>query len=256
MPRNQEHLRLAGVTRLGLSGRGPQDAYVFDPHRLALPCWALALRDRPKPALLLTLDRHLDLAPPPADPLPNVADLTQVDRYTRETLDVRNVNHILAAMDLGLIGDAIAIARASPAGATTDRPWIDRHGQPHHILTGPTLERFTDGFGTNAASPLAREAQQLLEEAPTVVLDLDLDCFTTPSDADPTSLLSWPPELIREFLLPAGSELFWDAVLKRCAVFTLAREPYHCGGLIAAGRLFESAAPIVFQELLRTDPPT
>ena len=58
-----DHLRLAGVVRLGLSGRGPKDAFLFDPHRLALPSWTVALGEQ-RDALLITLDRHLDLVPP------------------------------------------------------------------------------------------------------------------------------------------------------------------------------------------------
>ena len=38
----------AGIIELELGGRGPKRGYVFDPHRLALPCWA----QRQGPSLL------------------------------------------------------------------------------------------------------------------------------------------------------------------------------------------------------------
>jgi hypothetical protein len=37
--------------------------------------------------------------------------------------------------------------------------------------------------------------------------------------------------------------------------FTFAREPGHCGGLIASGRLFEAASDVIFRQLLQTDLP-
>ena len=242
---DSDHLRLAGVTRLSLSGRGPRDAYVFDPHRLALPCWALALRGRPRPALLVTLDRHFDLAAPGSSALPAPDDLQAVDTWARHTLDVRNVDHILAAMELGLVGDVIAVARAWPRGAIPAPQWTDRHGRSHRFLTAPTLERLLEQPDVSA----------LLHGSETTLLDVDLDCFTTPSDADPTTLVPWPRELIHDFLFPDGHVAFWDALLPRCAALTLAREPYHCGGLVAAGRLFEQAASVLFEELLQTDLP-
>ena len=88
-----------------------------------------------------------------------------------------------------------------------------------------------------------------------VLLDVDLDCFTTPSDADPNTLVPWPRELIREFLMPADSERFWDAVLEKTRALTLAREPYHSGGMVAAGRLFEDLCHVLFKDLLKTDLP-
>ena len=36
---------------------------------------------------------------------------------------------------------------------------------------------------------------------------------------------------------------------------TLAREPLHCGGLVAAGQLFERAAEVLFCRLLGADLP-
>jgi hypothetical protein len=112
-----------------------------------------------------------------------------------------------------------------------------------------------DGFGGPAPSPHAVDAAELLAAGGPVLLDVDLGCFTTPSDADPTTILSWPAEAIREFLFPEGAAAFWDAMLPRCAALTLAREPLHVGSLIAAGRLFETAAPILFGELLGTGLP-
>jgi hypothetical protein len=250
------HLRLAGVTRLTLGGNGPKDAYLFDPHRLALPSWALALEGGPA-ALLVTLDRHLDLVPP-AEPgaVPGrEAGLRAIDEYARWSLDVRNVDHVIAAMEAGLVTDAIVIARARPVGAIDSRVWRDRRGTEHRLLVARTVDQISAEFGTERASPEGREAEELLRGAARTLLDVDLDCFTSPSDADPTTVIPWPEELIREHLLPRGSERFWSAVLERCAALTFAREPAHCGGVVASGRLFESVAKVLFEEVLETEVP-
>ncbi|MBM4380304.1 MAG: UPF0489 family protein [Deltaproteobacteria bacterium] len=248
------HLRLAGITRLGLSGRGPKDAYLFDPHRLALPAWAHALGDGP-PALLVTLDRHFDLVPPAAAAPPRAAGLRALDEFARWELDTRNYDHVLAALEAGLLADAVVVARAHPRGAVTAPRWTDRHGVAHGLVSATTVDRLAHGFGTPAAGLASSEAALLLERAERVVLDVDLDCFTSPSDADPFTVLPWPRAVIRDFLLPPGSGPFWDAVLGKCVALTFAREPAHCGGVLAGDALFADACAVLFGELLGTDVP-
>lgn len=203
---HDEALRLAGVTPLSLAGRhGPKRAFVFDPHRLALPCWAFGVEDGP-PALLVTLDRHLDLVPPanPARVPARTGGVLALDAFARLELDVRNVDHVLAAMEAGVITDAIAIARARPKGSWEGETYRDREGSLHHLVVAPTVDRFAADFGAPNASATTRRAEELLRNAQRVILDVDLDCFTTPSDAEPTTVVPWPREVIREFLLPPG----------------------------------------------------
>ncbi|MCP3102915.1 UPF0489 family protein [Myxococcus sp. K15C18031901] len=249
------HLRLAGVIRVGLGGgRGPSDAYVFDPHRLALPAWAFALGPDGPPALLVTLDRHLDVVVPrhPEAVPDRSAGLRVLDEYTRWSLDVRNYDHILAAMEAGLVGDALLVARARPRGAFTGDTYVDTRGRSHRLVVVPTVDRAAEAWNHPAPGDAVRD---VLEGASRVLLDVDLDCFTSLSDADPTTVLPWPRPIIREFLLPDGSGPFWDAVLERTVALTLAREPHHCGGLLASGELFRDAAEVLFRELLRVEPP-
>lgn len=253
---DNEHLRLAGVTRLSLGGRGPRDAYIFDPHRLAFPCWKLGLGDA-VPALLVTLDRHFDLVPP-EDPaaIPEVSESLQtIDEFARWQLDPRNYDHILAAMEAGLVSDAIVVARSRPRRSLETDTWVDRRGESHRILSASTLDRLADGFGTGAGTPEAQDAEGLIRKARSIILDLDLDCFTTMSDADPTEVVPWTRELIERQLLPMGSEAFWDAVLFKSRVLTIACEPLHCGGVVASNRLFEEVATVLFRQLLQTDLP-
>lgn len=233
----------AGIIELSLRGRGPQQAFVFDPHRLALPCWA----ETPG-ALLLTLDRHFDTVPPRA--LPDAGwSVDAYETHAREKLDARNFDHVLAAMHCGVITDALVVARAKPVGAVTS----DWNG--HALIATPTLDLLSAEWGTAHASPEGKRAHSLVQQATRIVLDVDLDCFTTPSDADPTTVVPWSRELIHDFVLPRGSDAFWNDVLGKCVNFTFAREPGHCGGLIAGNRLFEAACQVLFSELLQTDLP-
>lgn len=249
------HLRLAGLIRLSLSGgRGPADAYIFDPHRLALPAWACALGTEGPPALLITLDRHLDLVVPEApQAVPDrSAGLRALDEHARWSLDVRNFDHILAAMEAGLVGDAVVIARARLRGAFSGEVYTDTRGRPHRIAVVPTVDRAAEAWREERPGDTIRT---LVESTERILLDVDLDCFTSPSDADPTTVLPWPRTVIREFLLPSGSEPFWEAVLSRSMALTLAREPHHCGGLLASNELLRDVAEVLFRELLRVDPP-
>jgi hypothetical protein len=133
--------------------------------------------------------------------------------------------------------------------------WTDRRGLEHHLVGAASVDRLSEGFGEPSAAPKVAEAAELIARADRVLLDVDLDCFTTVSDADPTAVVPWPRALIREYLLPPGSEAFWEAVLPRCAALTFAREPHHCGGLLASGELFRDVAEVLFRELLGTEPP-
>lgn len=236
----------AGIIELSIEGKGPKRGFVFDPHRLAFPCWAeLTLEG---PALLLTLDRHFDTVTP-VNFLEPGASPDAVDLHAREKLDHRNYDHVIAAMHANVISDALVVARARPVGAVT----ADWKG--HELIHAPTLDLLSAEWGTPLASPEARRAHAAVQRAQRIILDVDLDCFTTPSDADPTTVVPWSLELIRDFVKPRGSEAFWRDVLGKCVGFTFAREPSHCGGLIAAGRLFESAGEVLFRELFETDLP-
>ncbi len=235
----------AGIIELSIAGKGPSRGYVFDPHRLALPCWAEVTTS---PSLLLTLDRHFDTVVPKNPPAVGLS-VAEYDRHARELLDHHNYDHVLAAMSAGLISDAIVVARAKPVGAvTTD--WRE-----HELISASTLDLISAEWGTEHATPEGKRAYAAVERSKSIILDVDLDCFTTPSDADPTTVIPWSLELIRDFVLPRGSEPFWDAVLAKCVGFTFAREPSHCGGLIASGRLFEHACQVIFADLFQADLP-
>ncbi len=247
----------AGITQLSMrSKRWPlKHGFVFEPHRLALPAWSLALKELEPggPAVLVTLDRHFDLVPPRDPPAPQ-SDTAQLDEWARKKADLRNVDQVLAACHAGLVTDVIAFGRAKPSGATDVESWSSPNGS-HRLIRASRVANLATDYGLPSAPPPAHSAQTVLQRAARVLLDIDLDCFTTPSDADPTSVVPWAKEQIRDFLLPRGSSAFWNAVLSKCVAVTLAREPAHVGGLMNEASLFLAAAPVIFEELLSADPP-
>jgi hypothetical protein len=103
--------------------------------------------------------------------------------------------------------------------------------------------------------PLGETVLQWVSSEKEILLDVDLDCFTTPCDVDPTTPLGWSSELIERFLRPDDSEEFWNLVLTRTRAVTLAREPAHCGGVVAGGTLFQRFAEVFFVGLLGADLP-
>lgn len=247
--------RLAGITVLDVQARhGPLTAFVFDPHRLAFTAWAAVLGER-APAVLLTLDRHLDLVAPQKMTPPHTADLRTLDEHARWELDARNVDHVLAAMEAGLLSHAVVVARTVVPGAVTAPRWEDRRGVVHQLQVVRQLEELLDGF-EDASTPVGARARSLLldGDAP-IILDVDVDAFTSPSDVDPTVVLPWPRQVIRDALLPQGARALWDVVLPRVVALTMACEPAHTGGVVAGNRLFEDVAHVLFVDVLGADEP-
>ena len=87
-------------------------------------------------------------------------------------------------MNAGVLSDAIVIARAKPVGAVTF-DW-----GAHEVISAATLDLISAEWGTPHATPEGKRAHAAVQRATRIVLDVDLDCFTTPSDADPTTVVS------------------------------------------------------------------
>lgn len=227
------------TTRLGAR---TLEVFVFDHHRGAFPLWAWAAQ-RWGPLTLVTLDRHMDLEPPASAPPPLDRPLEELDRHARWSLSPRNDDHVVAALEAGALGDALVVARSHlPASLEAFRPYRDRAGRAHEVRFARTIEE-------------ALGEQAFLGAAARVALDVDLDCFTTLSDADPEEVVPWDAEHIDAFLRPPDSEAFWEALLGRTQLITIAREPYHCGGLGRGARLWGAFAEVFFERLLGVPAP-
>lgn len=238
-------LALADVHRLTTVTRGRTiDVYVFDHHRTAFTIWTHAAQALGAPLTLVTLDRHMDLGTPAAVAPRFTEPLRQLDAFARHELAPSNDDHIVAATESGAIADAVVVARShEPASLARFRPLLDRTGTLHRFAFAPGPAR------------LGADAHVLVREAGHIALDIDLDAFTTPSDGDPEELLAWDRAAITRWLQPPGSGSWWDELLARTAVVTIAREPYHCGGFARGAQLWRDFSAAFFVDLLRADEP-
>ena len=238
-------LALADVHRLTTPVRGRTvDVYLFDHHRTAFTVWCHEAARRGRPLTLVTLDRHMDLNTPQHLAPPCTTGLEQLDLFARHRLAPSNDDHIPAALEAGAIGDALVVARShAPPSLARFRPYRDEAGRVHEVEFARTVAQLSEA-----------QVDWLADRGP-VVLDVDLDCFTTMSDGDPDDVLIWDADQLRRWLLPPGSERFWEVVRERVEVVTVAREPYHCGGFQRGARLWMSFAEIFFEELLGVDVP-
>lgn len=217
------------------------DVFVFDHHRTAFTVWSLAAQ-REGPLTLLTLDRHMDLGVPAKVALPYTSDARALDGFARHDLAPSNDDHIVAAMEAGAIDHAAVVARSHwPPDLGAFRPYRGRTGRLHECAFSPSLER---------ASP---ELVDRVLASDRLVLDIDLDCFTTRSDGHVDEVITWDESLIDAFLRPDRFD--WAPVLDRVRVVTIAREPYHCGGLGRGAALWHSFARVFFERLLGVPAP-
>lgn len=220
------------------------DVFIFDHHRTAFTLWCHAAKERGGALTLLTLDRHFDFEPAPADVPAFTSSLAELDLFARHRLEPSNDNHVRAAMQSGAIDDALAIARShAPSDLGTLALWHDADGRAHRLIDAPTLDRRPSTF------------DDALDQAHALVFDVDLDCFTTRSDAHPDEVLAWDGERIEAFLAPPGTEHFWAAVRKKTQLITLAREPFHSGGFAQAARLWLDFSEVFFERILRVPAP-
>jgi hypothetical protein len=238
-------LALADVHRVTTMVGGREiEVFLFDHHRTAFTLWSLAAQRLKGPLTLLTLDRHMDFGVPEVASPDYTSSIEELDAFARHRLATSNDNHIVAAMRAGAIGDAAVIARShQPPELERFRPFVDERGRKHRCEFAPTVSR------AGAA------IQRLVNESTQLVLDIDLDCFTTMSDAHVEEVLAWDAALIDEFLRPPGSEAFWADVLSRVEVITIAREPYHCGGFSKGAKLWIDFATVFFERVLGVPAP-
>jgi hypothetical protein len=242
---SNDTLALADVHRVTTEvGSKTLEIRLFDHHRTAFTLWSRVAAELGRPPTLLTLDRHMDLGTPTTLAPPATSPLPTLDAFARHELAVANDDHIVAAMQAGAVGDAIIVARShQPPSLRAFQPFVDAAGRTHQCSFAPTL-----------ASLLARR-EPLLEDAAELVLDIDLDCFTTRSDGHMDEVIPWDADLIDAFLQPPGAAPFWASVLARTRLVTIAREPFHCGGFERAARLWLAFSEVFFRRVLGVPAP-
>jgi len=238
-------LALADTHRVTTAIDGREvELYIFDHHRSAFAPWCHTAMQHGQAVDLITLDRHMDLQPMHLVPPPHQASIAELDMFARHQLACSNDNHIPAAVEAGAIANTVVVARSHPPpDISSFRPYRDHSGTTHRFA-----------FARSLAS-LDTDAMELLERGGPLILDIDLDCFTTRSDADPDEVLCWDDEHLRSWLLPPDHDRIWNAIRRRVVTITLAREPFHCGGFDRAARLWMRFSRLFFGEILSVSPP-
>ena len=248
--------------------------YIHDDHRWVVPLIFHAQESGrlPVPCKLVCLDRHHDALPPDRERLRALRDARRagltgasVLNLCAEVLSPHDDDWIPAAMELGLLSDAVVLGGEGVFSRQALTDFTDHTGARHRIeLTGhlgPELAAI-GRFG----NLLRRGQEELLWNifdwmvapdgrlgfrpgAPPLALSIDLDYFVIPWD---TFRLPWPEEVYRGyFLTPSDQPALEGAtardilrqLIDRAGLVAVAREAGHCGG--------ESKAAAVFADLNR-----
>lgn len=191
--------------------RGSTPIYVFECHSDAIIPWAELRRSRPEPAQLVTFDSHTDTMlpflrwgfraaqasgerePDSRDFIP--ARVGRVDFANEETIrkaakDLWHDEHIQAAQETGIVGDAFIVTFGSPPNSPDQRSprlhylnGICHHGchkMPHDEAC--RIRSADLAIDDQHLVPLFRSnpvAAGVLEMRMPLILDIDLDYFLT-----------------------------------------------------------------------------
>lgn len=224
------------VNRFG-SG-GITDIGVVHEHRFAFWFWNRWVRESrrsSKPALV-TIDWHQDLCAPHPDESAALAALdtandSEVALFAWSQLHPHNDGHILAAAELGIIGDV-------------------------HVLCRQDEGEESDGYSDSVAVRVYHDPEAfgaVIRDVPETILDIDLDYFTRSSDpcggGNHVKLVSYNE--VERILNPRTGIL--APLLPHVMGITIAIEPEFCGGLRNAHRLLDAANRILFGRTLLTE---
>ena len=220
-------------------------------HRFAFFYWlkwyAEAKRTGAPTPNLLTIDWHddvggdCDFIPAELEQL-NPVDENELSLFCWARLRSLNDGHIAPAQYLNAIGDVYVILKQRKEERETHevyrrRTQKDRYGNVHHVHYYDTIEEFLREHGTDRVHPL--------------VLDLDLDYFTTPDESGELGsekLVS--DRAIEKVMSPAGPLMQW--VFSRLAGFTIALEPHCCGGIRNCMHILDVVSDTLFDPPLLT----
>lgn len=204
-------------------------------HRFAFWFWNQWQRgELPSPPPdLVSIDWHKDLGFEASESLAelNTNDDNEVALYAWTQLNSLNDCHILAAARLGIIGNVYVLCKQD-----------DPEEMSFHTLNGTsTVRAFHD----------VTAFVDVIQRSESVILDIDLDYFTTQSEYDDSNTIrvSRNNQIEMETLLAPSGEII-SAVLPVLNGVTIAIEPEWCGGFARAHRLFACLNRILFDNTL------
>lgn len=204
--------------------------------------WRNALRDEGllenDPPMLITIDWHRDLAPPPDDQKASLEQLDQsnlsdVSNYVWAQFEQTNDGHILCAAWLDLVGDVILLKNS--AGQMQDA-FEDMNGKKHAIYEFEDYDRFGKFL-------LDRDDRHIF-------LDIDLDYFIhgkgTRDGYHSDDFRRYSDEEIAG-VIDRNNRMF-QHILPKIDGLNIALEPSFCGGISNSCAIMEVVNNQLFDE--------
>jgi len=249
--------------------------YVHDDHRFVLPIIFEAQQcgHLPEPCTLVMFDQHHDALPPRTKAARDrIVELLASSPTGQDMLDLcvwdlfkLDDDWITAGMSLGLLDDAV-IFGVRDRGRDLET-FMSPDGALHHIhmhgFPGPCLAYQGDLSDRGRLDELVGLWDALDwrpgcfgKRCDRILLSLDLDAFVMSWEG---FTLPWPDEVFRRrFLAPSDYEYtrgwtgraFFNELVKRAGILTIAREPKHCGGSENMQRVWDQVNRFLFDDRL------
>lgn len=254
------------------------DVFIYEDHRYILNILFSAFHSKKliEPPTLVYFDKHDDGKGPMVsiDRLKSIRnrkiDQKEMWDFVEWEISTQDDDWLKVGMELGLIGDAILIGCNEASNFRDFRnTYIDHLSKEHlifkvsHIWNGLSHQGWLvdraqeskyseiwDLLGIENNSYISINAEK---QKTKVILDFDLDCFTTKFLED---TLPWPYEYFNKyFRSPCGRNYyrpkeFTDMLLRTVEFITIARETDYCGSFHNNALIFDSINDIIFDNKL------
>ena len=255
------------------------ECFLHEDHRWVLPIihYAQEKGTLSKPCTIIIFDAHHDAkAPTCIDEIRRVREsgilLEDLICLCRDKLSCLDDDWVKTGMKLGLIGDAVIFGVEDRRNSDCLKRFKDHRGNIHRIelagLPGGELEyqgSLSDLAQRNGLSELwsilewqhtPKKGFTFAEDATRILLDIDLDCFVVRWKG---YRFPWPDEVFeKEFLSPSECDStkewtgkrFFNALVSRAALVTIARESKCCGGDKKADQILSKVNHFLFDDKL------
>lgn len=203
-----------------------------------------------------------------------IEDVSSRDFWSFVEFDLSGLDDdwLLAGMELGLINHAVVIGQTENSNMRDlNNLFESSDGEVHelfdiyhlnyslgsrgclgdNVIKEPYYENVRNIFKYNQP-PYERYDKFSKEMTNPIVLDFDLDCFTTECE---NNVFAWPEAIFREKYYDNGEvRHFMHKLINRSTIITISREPACCGGLGESNKILGYLDHYLFDGCLDTIP--
>lgn len=203
-----------------------------------------------------------------------IEDVSSRDFWSFVEFDLSGLDDdwLLAGMELGLINHAVVIGQTENSNMRDlNNLFESSDGEVHelfdiyhlnyslgsrgclgdNVIKEPYYENVRNIFKYNQP-PYERYDKFSKEMTNPIVLDFDLDCFTTECE---NNVFAWPEAIFREKYYDNGEvRHFMHKLINRSTIITICREPACCGGLGESNKILGYLDHYFFDGCLDTIP--